>query len=357
VLGWVGAGARQIRLDRKSERFQAIDHLVQRVFADLHSGANDPYELLDDILDAAINVEKIFLHTALSTGSKTVIYHGDDTRTPNNIRYEKGRALIGNQFDKLDPAILDASRREINELFPEIIEFAKDDKNTKDTAYPMLMLLLTLIDILTSIRTNSRLILFNPKPFFYIGTKYLPAKKYKDLQAFYNLFENTSGRIISPSGTHDLAGLNKNEFFGSPQFHEYCKAHNLLNYIDGDSSKPLSKIASTIVSLTDRYDRFVEERVMNFAIAKGLGRLADWSTFGISGHAMDFFELISRFCKEYQRNICVYSGSNLEEYCSQLVMKDLFSTTPPRSAGLRASEAVASAGLSAWQSITKALRG
>ena len=89
---------------------------------------------------------------------------------------------------------------------------------------------------------------------------------------------------------------------------------------------PVGDLASAVTALATRWNRFLKAGTMNLLIGKGAEKLAELLVGAPANDVKIFLEMLVDLCREQNRRFSVYSGSNLEEYCQELVLTNLFGT-------------------------------
>jgi hypothetical protein len=280
------------------------------------------------VVEAAIDIEEIFIHIILATGAEKLLYHGDDEHTPNNLRFAAGRERFNERFDRIPPGILDQCRSEINQLFPVFAQFAdsREDASHEDVIQ-MSLLWFSFIDILVALRTNSRAILFNTDVAANRLLSRLPAANIKDAVTFLNMFDHFEGPVLVPRPRFELTGFDQG-FFGSKEFMSYCSAHDLLNSARSNRVTGLEKLQRAVISTSEAYEKLIERSTMAFAVSKLAAYGLNAIPYGAFGYAKDFVELVVRLCKDFDRNLTLYSGNNFEQFCAQMAMNSAFGSVP-----------------------------
>jgi len=279
---------------------------------------------LAPIVDHVTDLAQLFLHTTLSTGTDRIIYHGDDRVTPKLLTFERGQTLIGPKFEKLDQSILRQAREELSEMFPEVQKMLQDESIPTDDAIELNFLIFFFLDLLVSMKTDSRLLMFNPTPSLATGARYIGPSKWREITSFFDMFERFNGKIATPNGKYDLVGIEQSDFFGSKQFNDYCRAHDLLNYGQNDRRRIITALTTTVEELERSYQRFVDSSATYFLVAKTIERGLDHVTGGVSGIFKDLAEIVSRYCKDYNRKLVIYNGSNFKDFSQKVALASAF---------------------------------
>ncbi len=199
----------------------------------------------------------------------------------------------------------------------------QDGGLTDEEAIDVNLLWFSFMDILASLRTNSRVILFNTDTAVARLMSRLPAGKLKDAVTFLNMFERFEGPILVPRPRFELSGFDQN-FFGSPEFTNYCSAHDFLNSAQEDRVRALDRLRKSVITGSNAYDKFVEESVMAFAVSKAASHAMNAMSGGTFKYIKDFLEVVVRLCKESDRNLTLYSGKNFEQFCAKVAMNAAF---------------------------------
>jgi hypothetical protein len=254
-------------VDRDPKKFALLRESIHRVFAQIGSEGHYQSEAMYALIDSVLNVETVFLHVAVATGAERILYHGDDEYTPETFRAHLGRQVLGERFDIVNKEVLWGARRELSELFPSAWGMLRDETIASETRRSVALMAMTLVDILVSLRTQSRLILFNPQEDLQTASKYLPAQDLLQVWNMVQAFERLNGAIVLPNTKTALAGLQKANFFGSPEYVQYSQAHEELAVAESDASKTIGRPAAAVTKLKSAFDSKLESSSATYVTA------------------------------------------------------------------------------------------
>ena len=307
---------------------QDIEGMFQNIFRSIGEDGKYDTRLMYPIIDSILDVSEIFIQATPGTGTSKILYHGDDDNTPDFLTYEKGQTISGGRFTRLNKGVLDECRDQVSGTFPVFDKFWMSPDHSEGDKKRLSLLKFFFIDILVSVKTNSRLITFNPTPDLSVAASIVGPDKFSALTGFFDLFERLNGEILTPSRRYGLAGLDKADFFTSKEFLAYCGSHDMLNGGNTQVSHALHLMESSSQLISERYSEFVDQSATHFLVAKGAEKLLDHATLGAWGEFQDGVEIILRLCHDYDRQLTVYTGTDMEKFCRDIVMRTLFTEKP-----------------------------
>lgn len=314
-----GGGLYDTDVNKRKE----IDEHVKEIFGDIGRKSGNPEARLEPILNLSVTFENIFLLSSLSTGSDRILYHGDDAHTPSYLSMSIGQKFLGNHFSSLPANILNECKDTVNTLFPELQQFGEDEDNPAEERMEILYLLFFLIDMLASVKTDSKLLVIN-NPSLAVASKRLSKDKYSLLTSFINSFDRRELPAASPNPKTTLQDFAEIRFFDSAEFNAYREACDYIDKTKVKDGEGLRLISSSLIELQKMYNDFVDKNTTNLAIAKGVEKLSSLATWGISDHAKDFMEIVVSHCKEHQRDLSYCHQDKLESYVQEIAMNLVF---------------------------------